>query len=447
MSDTRTSSNRENFKSRWGFILASIGSAVGMGNIWRFPIMVSRYGGLTYLIPYIIFVFLLSRTGVIEEFTLGRAAGAGPVGAFGMCTERRGNRNIGEAIGVLPVLGSLGLAIGYTVVMGWVFRYTFIACSGEMFAMQQNMDTIVGSFERIASAQGANIWIVLAIVVTFVIMVLGVSRGIEKVNKVLIPTLFCLFVVLAVYIALLPGAVNGYKYIFTLNPAGLADPNVWLYAFGQAFFSLSVAGNGSIIYGSYLGRSESIPTAARYVALFDLIAASLAAIVILPAMAAGGISCDTSGPGLMFIYLVNVLNGMPLGRIVGVVFFICVLFAGITSIINLYEVSVAFMQDRLFFKRLPATALILLFGGAIAICIQAITSEWMDIISIYICPLGALLAGIMFFWVCERDFAESHVNLGSEKKIGKWFYPLGKYVYCPLALLALIAGAVLDGIG
>ena len=176
MSDTRNLSNRENFKSHWGFILASIGSAVGMGNIWRFPIMVSRYGGLTYLIPYIIFVFLIGRTGVIEEFTLGRAAGAGPVGAFGMCTERRGNRNLGEGIGVIPVLGSLGLAIGYTVVMGWVFRYTFIAYSGEMFAMQQNMDTIVASFEGIAAAQGANIWIILAIVVTFVIMVLGVSR-------------------------------------------------------------------------------------------------------------------------------------------------------------------------------------------------------------------------------------------------------------------------------
>ncbi|MBQ0038119.1 MAG: sodium-dependent transporter [Clostridiales bacterium] len=446
MSD-RSPSLRDSFNSRWGFILACIGSAVGMGNIWRFPIMVSRYGGLTYLIPYVLFVILIGSTGVIEEFALGRAAGAGPVGAFGMCTAMHGKRKVGEAIGAIPVIGSLGLAIGYTVVMGWIFRYTFLAYSGGLTAMGQDMDVIGGSFGATASAWGANTWIIVAIIVTFIIMVLGVSGGIEKVNKVLMPALFGLFLVLAIYIATLPGSGDGYRYIFTLNPRGLADPNVWIFAFGQAFFSLSVAGNGSIIYGSYLSRDEAIPSSARNVALFDTLAALLATIVILPAMAAGGVSCDSSGPGLMFIYLVNVFNGMAIGRIVGIVFFTCVLFAGITSIVNLYEVSVAFLQERVHFKRLPATALILLFGGIVATCIQAITSQWMDVVSIYICPLGALLAGIMFFWVAGRDFVEEQASLGSGKKIGKWFFPLGKYVYCICALIALVAGAVLGGIG
>lgn len=278
-------------------------------------------------------------------------------------------------------------------------------------------------------------------------MVLGVAGGIEKVNKVLMPALFGLFIILAVYIATLPGSGDGYRYILTINPAGLADPNVWIFAFGQAFFSLSVAGNGSVIYGSYLSKNENIPSSAKFVALFDTVAALLAAFVILPAMAAGGASCDTSGPGLMFMYLVNVINGMAIGRVVGIVFFVCVLFAGVTSIINMYEVSVAFLQERVHLKRLPATALILVFGGAVALCIQAITSEWMDVISIYICPIGALLAAIMFFWVAGRDFAEEQVSLGSGKKIGKWFFPLGKYVYCICALIALVAGAVLGGIG
>lgn len=135
MADKQTTTQRDGFKSKWGFILACIGSAVGMGNIWRFPIMVSLWGGMTFLIPYFICVILIGSTGVIGEFALGRATGAGPIGAFGKCTELRGNRKIGEAIGFIPVLGSMALAIGYTVVMGWIFKYTAIAITGDMHAM------------------------------------------------------------------------------------------------------------------------------------------------------------------------------------------------------------------------------------------------------------------------------------------------------------------------
>lgn len=440
--------NRDAFSTRWGFILAGVGSAVGMGNIWRFPIMVSKYGGLTYIIPYILCVILVASSGMIEEFALGRAAKAGPVGAFGYCTElRSGNRKTGEALGTIPVLGSLGLAIGYSVVMGWIIKYTWLAFSGGLFKLGTDMDAIGGTFGMTASAYGANLWIVIAVLIACIIMCFGISNGIEKANKIMMPILFGLFLILAFYIATLDGSGNGYKYILSFNPQGLLDVNVWIYAFGQAFFSLSVAGNGSVIYGSYLPDSEELPGAARNVAIFDTLAALLAAFVIIPAMAAGGVSCDSSGPGLMFIYLVNVLNGMDGGRIIGVVFFVCVLFAGVSSIINLYEVSVAFLQEKLNVKRVPATIIMCVIGCAIAINIQAITSGWMDVVSIYICPLGALLAGIMFFWVAGKDFAEKQVSIGSDKPIGKYFFPLGKYVYCIAALVALILGAVLGGIG
>ena len=281
-------------------------------------------------------------------------------------------------------------------------------------------------------------------------MVMGIAGGIEKANKIMMPVLFGLFLVLAVYIATLPGAQEGYKYILTINPAGLADPKVWVFAFGQAFFSLSVAGNGSVIYGSYLPEGEDIPSSARNVAVFDTIAALLAALVIVPSMAAvlgAGISEVHGGPGLMFVYLVNVFNAMPGGRIIGVIFFICVLFAGLSSIINLYEAPVATLQDNLKLKRVPATAIILAVGGIVAIFIQKITSEWMDVVSIYICPLGALLAGVMFFWVAGKDFALNEVNHGLKSPIGGWFYPLAKYVYCILCVIALVAGAALGGIG
>ncbi len=462
----QTLEQRDGFKSKWGFILACIGSAVGMGNIWRFPIMVSKFGGMTFLIPYFIFVVLIGSTGVIEEFALGRWAAAGPVGAFGKCTEERtGKKSVGEAIGAIPILGSMMLAIGYTVVMGWIFKYCWMGISGSLYALGTEMPSIGGAFGATAPEAatlgeaigmmtsngifgiGNGVWQIVGLVVSLIIMAMGVAGGIEKANKVMMPALFFLFVALGVYIAFLPGSSDGYKYIFTLNPAGLLNPQVWIFAFGQAFFSLSIAGNGSVIYGSYLPKNEDLPSSARNVALFDTLAALLAAFVILPAMAAGGVEPSAGGPGLMFVYLVNVFNGMPGGRIVGMVFFICVLFAGVSSIVNLYEAPVAFLQEKLHLKRIPSVAVIGVIGLVISIMIQPWTSQWMDLVSIYICPLGALLAGIMFFWVLKKDTALAAVHEGGKKEVFKLFYPLGKWVFCIASLAALILGAKYGGIG
>ena len=462
----QTLEQRDGFKSKWGFNLACIGSAVGMGNIWRFPIMVSKFGGMTFLIPYFIFVVLIGSTGVIEEFALGRWAAAGPVGAFGKCTEERtGKKSVGEAIGAIPILGSMMLAIGYTVVMGWIFKYCWMGISGSLYALGTEIPSIGGAFGATAPEAatlgeaigmmtsngifgiGNGVWQIVGLVVSLIIMAMGVAGGIEKANKVMMPALFFLFVALGVYIAFLPGSSDGYKYIFTLNPAGLLNPQVWIFAFGQAFFSLSIAGNGSVIYGSYLPKNEDLPSSARNVALFDTLAALLAAFVILPAMAAGGVEPSAGGPGLMFVYLVNVFNGMPGGRIVGMVFFICVLFAGVSSIVNLYEAPVAFLQEKLHLKRIPSVAVIGVIGLVISIMIQPWTSQWMDLVSIYICPLGALLAGIMFFWVLKKDTALAAVHEGGKKEVFKLFYPLGKWVFCIASLAALILGAKYGGIG
>ena len=267
---------RDGFKSRTGFILACIGSAVGMGNIWRFPYMVSAWGGMTFLIPYVIFVILIGSTGVIEEMALGRATKGGPIKAFGDCMQMRtGKRKAGEAIGFIPVLGSLALAMGYTVVVGWIFKYTYLAFSGKLSAMGNDMSAIGGMFGSTASTFGNNMWLIIAMVVTAVIMALGIAGGIEKANKVMMPLLFIMFVGLGIYIFTLPGSSAGYKYIFTLNPKGLLDIKLWIYAFGQAFFSLSIAGNGTVIYGSYLSDKENVVSSARNVAVFDTIAALL----------------------------------------------------------------------------------------------------------------------------------------------------------------------------
>ncbi len=468
-----TLQTRDGFKSQWGFILACIGSAVGMGNIWRFPIMVARWGGLTFLLPYFIIVLLVGNSGVMEEFALGRRAQAGPIDAFGHCTEaKNGNKKLGQAIGLIPIIGSMMLAIGYTVVMSWIFKYTFMSFSGSLYAMGQDMSQIGPAFDAAAPGAdtigeavsmmlqggifgvGNSMWLIIGLVVAMIIMAMGVANGIEKANKIMMPVLFGLFVILAVYIGFQPGASEGYKFLFTLDPKGLVNPQVWIYAFGQAFFSLSVAGNGSVIYGSYLPKDEDIPASARRVALFDTLAALLAAFVIIPAIGASGFSLAgvgtsdgiTPGPGLMFVYLVNILNGMPGGRIIGIIFYVAVLFAGLSSIVNLYEAPVATMQEQFKLKRLPAVGVIGVVGVIVALLIQPWTSQWMDVVSIYICPLGAGLAAIMFFFVLPRKEALEEVNHGAKKPVGKWFEYLG-YLFIVMCFIALVAGAMLGGIG
>lgn len=461
------SRGRDGFRSQWGFTLACIGSAVGMGNIWRFPIMVAKWGGLTFLLPYFLIVFLVGNSGVMEEFALGRRAQAGPIDAFGYAAEARcGKRRPGQLVGVVPIVGALMLAIGYTVVMSWIFKYTFMALSGGLYSLGQDMGVIGGTFgaaapeaETLKEAVGMmvkdgvfgvgnGVWLIIGLAAALIIMALGVARGIETANKIMMPVLFGLFVILAVYVAFQPGAAQGYKFLLTLDPRGLVDPQVWIYAFGQAFFSLSVAGNGSVIYGSYLPRDEDIPSSARRVALFDTIAALLAAFVIIPAIGASGFTMGDikPGPGLMFVYLVNILNGMPGGRIIGIIFYVAVLFAGLSSIVNLYEAPVATMQELFKLRRAPAVALVGVVGGVVALLIQPWTSQWMDVVSIYICPLGAALAAVMFFLVLPRQEALEEVNRGARKPVGGWFLPLG-YVFIVLCVLALILGAVYGGIG
>ena len=437
---------RDSFNNKWGFILACIGSAVGMGNIWMFPTRVSMYGGGSYLIPYFIFVALIGFTGVIGEMSFGRATKSGPVDAFGYACETKNKRKLGEAIGFIPVLGALAMAIGYTVVMGWILKYMIGAFTGKTLA-PADTEGFAASFGSMASAFGNNVWQIVALVIGIIILMFGVGRGIEKANKIMMPVFFILFAVLGIYVAFQPGAIEGYKYIFRVDPEAFADPKTWIFALGQAFFSLSVAGNGTLIYGSYLSDNEDIPAAAGRVALFDTIAALLAALVIIPAMATTGAQLNQGGPGLMFIFLPALFKSMPGGYIVAIIFFVAVFMAGLSSLINLYEAPIATIQEKLHLGRKASCAIIAAIALIVSICIQGIVSGWMDVLSIYICPLGAGLAGIMFFWVCGKKYVETQVNTGRDKKLTDKFYPICKYIFCPVCFLVLILGIVLGGIG
>lgn len=404
------------------------------------------YGGGSYLIPYFIFVALIGFTGVIGEMSFGRATKSGPVDAFGYACETKNKRKLGEAIGFIPVLGALAMAIGYTVVMGWILKYMIGAFTGKTLA-PADTEGFAASFGSMASAFGNNVWQIVALVIGIIILMFGVGRGIEKANKIMMPVFFILFAVLGIYVAFQPGAIEGYKYIFRVDPEAFADPKTWIFALGQAFFSLSVAGNGTLIYGSYLSDNEDIPDAAGRVALFDTIAALLAALVIIPAMATTGAQLNQGGPGLMFIFLPALFKSMPGGYIVAIIFFVAVFMAGLSSLINLYEAPIATIQEKLHLGRKASCSIIAAIALVVSICIQGIVSGWMDILSIYICPLGAGLAGIMFFWVCGKKYVETQVNTGRDKKFTDKFYPICKYIFCPICFLVLILGIVLGGIG
>lgn len=438
---------RDSFKTRSGFIIACIGSAVGMGNIWLFPARVSAFGGAAFLIPYFICVIVIGFTGVIGEMAFGRAMSAGPMGAYGKATERAGKgKALGETLSLIPVLGSLALAIGYSVVVGWILKYLFGTVTGSLFEAT-SVEEYAGLFGQTAVSFGNVGWHLVALALAFLIMIYGIASGIEKANKVMMPLFFAMFVGMAIYIATLPGAADGYRYLTHPDWSVLFNGKTWVYALGQAFFSLSLAGSGTLVYGSYLKKDVDVPYSARTVSFWDTMAALVAAITIIPAMATAGQELTSGGPGLMFIFLPNVFANMPGGKIVMVIFFLAVAFAGLTSLVNLFETPVEALQTKFGFSRKKAVCIIALVGSVIAICIEGIVSGWMDICSIYICPLGALIAGIMFFWVCGKDFVREQIDMGAKKKIGGWFEFASKYVFCGLTIAVLVLGSLLGGIG
>ena len=438
---------RDEFRSGVGFIIACIGSAVGMGNIWMFPYRTGKFGGAAFLIPYFIFVVLLGFSGVIGEMAFGRSMKTGPLGAFSKAAEMRFGKSgakWGKAIGIIPVVGSLGIAIGYSVVVGWFLKYLYAAVTGSLI----HAEDMGAYFGEIAVNFGSIPWHMLGLALTFIIMALGVTKGIEKMNKIMMPIFFVFFIILLFRVATLPGAVEGYKYMFVPKWEQLGNIKTWVYALGQAFFSLSLAGSGTIVYGSYLKNDVDVVKCAKNVAFFDTCAALLAGMVVIPAVFAFGLDV-ASGPPMMFITLPVVFQKMPFGSVFAVLFFIAVLFAAVTSLMNLFEPPIEAVENQFKIPRKAAVCIIAVISAAVGVMIESgdAVGNWMDAVSIYIIPLGALLAAVMFFWVCPKGFARKQVETGGTKPLGKWFAPVTKYVFVGITLVVYVLGIFFGGIG
>jgi len=432
---------RDGFSSKLGFILSCVGSAVGMGNIWLFPYRVGQYGGATFLIPYTIFMIILGCSGVVGEMAFGRAMRTGPVGAFEKALETRKIKG-GNYLGMIPLLGCLLIAIGYSVVVGWIIKFIAGSITGSLFK-----ENSIIYFESSARSFSSIPWHMAALALTFIIMIFGVSGGIEKLNKIVMPAFFAMFLFLAIYISFNPKASYGYSYLFNLDFNSLANPKVWISALGQAFFSLSLAGSGTIIYGSYLSEEEDVVFCAKNVVAFSLLSSLLAALVIIPAAFSYGLENELqSGPPLMFITMPIIFKSLSIGQLISIIFFIAVLFAAITSLVNLFEAPIEVLETQFNLSRTKSVMIIAAIAILCGIFIEDanVVGNWMDILSVYVVPLGALLAGIMFFWVCGKDFARNQAQIGRNKPIGKWFEPLTRYVFIGLILLVYILNIVLN---
>ena len=436
------------FSSSFGFVLACVGSAVGLGNIWLFPYRLGQYGGGAFLVPYLLFVVLFGYAGLSAEFGIGRKARTGTLGSYKLCWEQRKVNGkdlgiVGKIIGWIPLLGSLGISIGYSIIVGWVLRFLVGSVTGALYKGDTSE-----YFSQATGAFGSVPWHFLVIAMSILILITGSAKHIEHANKIMMPLFFVFFAILAVRVGFLPGASEGYKFLFTPDWSYLGKVDTWVMAMGQAFFSLSITGSGMIVYGSYLSKKENIVGSSMRTAFFDTLAAILSALAIMPAVFAFGIE-PSSGPPLMFITLPAIFKEMPFGQFFSALFFLPVLFAGVTSLINMFEAVAESWQHRFNIGRKPAVAIcgLIAFGVGLFLEEEPKMGAWMDFITIIVVPFGAVLGAISIYYILGIDKIVAELNEGRKKPLPKFFGWIGKYFYVPLAVIVFILGLVYGGIG
>ncbi len=424
------------FNSKWGFILASVGSAVGMANVWGFPNKLGSNGGGAFLLIYMFFIFIFSYVGLPAEFAIGRRAKTGTLGSYENAWKSRSEKagKIGGFVGWLPLAGSMCIAIGYAVIVAYILKALVNSLTGELMTADATV-----WFESFSLTEYSVIpYHVIIVILTLLTLLLG-AKSIEKTNKIMMPIFFVIFLILAIRVAFLPGVIEGYKFIFIPRWEALLDPMVWIWAMGQAFFSLSITGSGMIVYGSYLDESEDVISASRNTAIFDTIAALVAALVIIPACFSYNLDVG-AGPSLLFVTLPTILQSIPFGQLFAVLLYIAMVFAGISSLQNMFEAvaeSLLYKFPKLSRKVVLVLLSVICLGFGIGMEAIFTWGPWMDFVSIYIIPIGATLGAISWFWVMKKDDLLKEINKGGTKKQSDIWYFMGRYVYVPSAVILL----------
>lgn len=434
---------RENWGSRIGFIFAAAGSAVGLGNIWRFPYMTGENGGSAFIIIYLAFIFVIGLSVMIAELAVGRRSGLAAVGAY------KSNDTRWTFAGVLGVLSAFFIMGFYPVVGGWSLAYTFKSVSG-LLADAGAIGDVFGGF--ISSPTQPLIWMIVYLSINVFIVSRGIAGGIEKAGKVLMPTLFILFIFIAVRSVSLPGAGAGLEFLFKPDFSAVTG-QTFLAALGQAFFSLSLGMGCMITYGSYLSKEENLQSNALIVTAMDTCVALLAGLAIFPALFAFGLE-PTQGAGLVFVVVPQIFAGMgSAGVLFSVVFFVALTVAALTSSISLMEVVVAYLIDQRGMDRKPAvygTSTVFGILGILASLSMGTLSgfkifgvvifDFFDILTDKIfLAIGGLLLAVFVGWFLKKEDLKDELTNGGTIQFGLFevWYNLVKYVI-PVAI-AIVA--------
>ena len=435
---------KSSFSGRLGYVMAVAGSAVGLGNIWRFPYLAAKYGGGIFLLTYIILALTVGFALLVSETALGRKTGNNPIKAYKMLGAKK--LKIGGWLNsIIPVL----IVPYYCVVGGWVCKYLFEYLRGSSHLLTQ--DTYFSSF--ISSSLSPAFWLIVFAVLTFIVVIKGVEKGIEKVSKVLMPILVAMAIFISIYGLMTPGAIEGLKYYIIPDFSNFSIMTV-IAAVGQMFYSLSIGMGILFTYGSYMKKEVDMEKAISQVEIMDTLIAFLAGLMIIPAVFAfSGKESLNAGASLMFITMPKVFDSLQLGGFIGLVFFLLVLFAALTSAISLMECSVATLMEQLHISRKKASFVMigemLLLGIPISLgygvlgWIQPLGMTLLDFFDFVtnscMMPVAALSTVLLIIFVTKISTVSDEVKISSAFKREKIYNFVMKYICVPTLIVILLS--------
>ena len=445
------SEKRSSFTGKIGFVLAAAGSAVGLGNLWRFPYLAAKYGGGIFLFVYLILAITFGFALMTAEIAIGRKTGLSPIGAFKKLNKKYSF--IGYIAAIIPMI----ILPYYSVIGGWVTKYLVTYLTGNGSAAVDG--SFFGNF--ISQPIEPMLWFLIFIGITALVVIFGVEKGVEKVSKIMMPVLAILSLIIAIYTAFLPNAIEGIKY-YLVPDFSQFSVNTVLGAMGQLFYSMSLAMGIMITYGSYMKKDVSIEKSVRQIELFDTGIAFIAGFMIVPAVVAfeGVGAMDKSGPGLMFQTLPKVFGEMFGGEIIGLLFFVLVLFAALTSSISLMETVVSVFCDK--FKLERRLTCILVFIGCIILGLPSSLGFglWSDITIMnlsfldffdfvsnsVLMPITAFLTCIFVGYILKPKSLIDEISLTGKFKSEKLFTIVIKY-FAPICIVLILVSSILSGLG
>ena len=459
MKEKTKPSSRGGFGSKIGFVLAAAGSAVGLGNIWRFPYLAAKYGGGIFLLIYLIFAITFGFALMLTEIAIGRRTKKSVIGAYKEVDKRF------SLLGILAAVIPLLILPYYCVIGGWVLKYMTIFASGNgeavsvtEYAVSDSSETITFFEHFIGLLKQPSMFFIIFVLLTAIVVFFGVEKGIEKVSKFLMPVLLVLIIGIAIYTMTLKGAGDGLKYYLLPNLKGFTFSKFLqtiAAACGQLFYSMSIAMGIMVTYGSYMRKEDSLESSVRQIEVFDTLVAFLAGMIIVPAVfvfSGGDETALNKGPGLMFITLPKVFAAMPAGQILGTAFFILVTLAALTSSISLMETVVAVVMEKFRLSRAKSCFIVIFLTLGIGMLSVLGYSTWSDfsifgmqILDLFdfttnniMMPVLALLTCILIGYTVKTKYIEEEVMYGEKQFRSKLLYSIMIKFICPICMVMIL---------